>query len=383
MTDEQAMQRALELALRGTGRVSPNPRVGCVILKDGRIIAEGWHAAYGAPHAEIMALENATEDVRGATLVVTLEPCIHQGKTPPCVPRILEAGIARVVVGMVDPNPLVAGKGIEQLRQAGVDVRVGVLERECFWVNRFFAKHIVTGIPYVVGKVAQSLDGCIALPNGESRWITSEESRRRVHALRAEIDAVLVGKNTVFRDNPRLTVRAVPGRQPWRVVLDTNLQLPLMSFVFTDEHRELTILCCSPQAARTRKAETFRESGVRLLEVPTDEDGRLQLPALLRLLSERFQISSLLVEGGATVLSAFLQQHLLDELHVFIAPLIIGAGRHPFERRTIETLDHAWRLHVRAVLRSGDDVHIIALKEELPFYREDTGSLTATVASHE
>jgi diaminohydroxyphosphoribosylaminopyrimidine deaminase/5-amino-6-(5-phosphoribosylamino)uracil reductase len=363
MTEEQAMRRALELALRGTGRVSPNPRVGCVILKDGRIIGEGWHAAYGAPHAEIVALSSATEDVRGATMVVTLEPCVHQGKTPPCVPQILASGIARVVIGMLDPNPLVAGKGVEQLRQAGVQVRVGVLHAECFWLNRYFAKHIVTGMPYVVGKVAQSLDGCIALPNGESRWITGEESRRRVHALRAEIDAVLVGKNTVFRDNPHLTVRAVPGRQPWRVVLDTQLQLPMMSFVFTDEYRERTILCCSAAALRTRKAETLRESGLQLLEVPTDETGRLHVPTLLRLLAERFQIASVLVEGGAQVLSSFLQQNLLDELHLFIAPLVIGAGRHPFEQRAIETLEQAWRLHLWAVLRSGEDLHVIALKE--------------------
>ncbi len=371
MTDEQAMRRALELALRGTGRVSPNPRVGCVIVKDGRIIGEGWHAAYGAPHAEVMALNSATEDVRGATLVVTLEPCVHQGKTPPCVPQILSSGIARVVVGMLDPNPLVAGKGVEHLRQAGIEVRVGVLYAECFWLNRYFAKHIVSGMPYVVGKIAQSLDGCIALPNGESRWITGEESRRRVHALRAEIDAVLVGKNTVFRDNPHLTVRAVPGRQPWRVVLDTHLQLPMMSFVFTDEYRERTILCCSAAALRTRKAETMRESGVHLLEVPTDDSGRLHLPTLLRLLSERFQIASVLVEGGAAVLSGFLQQYLLDELHLFIAPIVIGAGKHPFEHRILDTLEQAVRLHLRAVLRSGEDLHVIALKEELPFYRHE------------
>jgi diaminohydroxyphosphoribosylaminopyrimidine deaminase/5-amino-6-(5-phosphoribosylamino)uracil reductase len=383
MTDEQAMRRALELALRGTGRVSPNPRVGCVLVKDGRIIGEGWHAVYGGPHAEVMALENASEDVRGATLVVTLEPCVHYGKTPPCVPQIIERGIARVVVGMLDPNPLVAGKGVEQLRQAGLEVRVGVLAQECFWLNRYFAKHIVTGIPYVVGKIAQSLDGCIALPNGESRWITGEESRRRVHALRAEIDAVLVGKNTVFRDNPHLTVRAVPGRQPWRVVLDTHLQLPMMSFVFTDEYRERTIVCCSAEALRMRKAETLRESGIQLLEVPTGDDGRLQLPALLRLLSERFRIASVLVEGGAAVLSGFAAQHLLDELHLFIAPMLMGKGLHPFEHVAIGVLEQAWRLHIRAILRSGEDIHVIALKEELPFYREETGQDEAQTGSEE
>ncbi len=371
MTDEQAMHRALELAMRGTGRVSPNPRVGCVILKEGRVIGEGWHAAYGAPHAEVMALTHATEDVRGATMVVTLEPCVHEGKTPPCVPRILESGIARVVIGMRDPNPRVSGRGIEQLRQAGVEVRVGVLERECWWINRYFAKHITSGMPYVVGKIAQSLDGCIALPNGESRWITGEESRRRVHALRAELDAVMVGKNTVFRDNPHLTVRAVPGRQPWRVVLDTQLQLPMMSFVFTDEYRERTILCASPAALQTRKAETLRSSGIQLLEVPTDENGRLHLPTLFRLLSERFQISSVLLEGGATLFSACLRHQLLDELHVFVAPVIFGKGRHPFEQWTIEALEQAWRPHMQAVLRSGTDLHIIVLKEPPPVGEED------------
>ncbi|MEN3026958.1 MAG: bifunctional diaminohydroxyphosphoribosylaminopyrimidine deaminase/5-amino-6-(5-phosphoribosylamino)uracil reductase RibD [Chlorobiota bacterium] len=365
MTDEQAMRRAIELALRGTGRVSPNPRVGCVILKEGRVIGEGWHAAYGAPHAEVVALQNATEEARGATMVVTLEPCVHYGKTPPCVPQIIAAGIARVVVGMLDPNPLVAGKGCEQLRQAGVEVRVGVLEPECRWINRFFAKHITTSMPYVVGKIAQSLDGCIALPTGESRWITGEESRRRVHALRAELDAVMVGKNTVFRDNPQLTVRDVPGRQPWRVVLDTGLQLPLMSFVFTDEYRDRTIVCCSPQALQTRKAETFRRSGIQLMAVPIGEDGRLQLPALFRLLSEHFNIASVLVEGGAVLLSSCLRHRLLDELHVFIAPKVFGAGRHPFEQWVVETLEQVWPVHIQAVMRSGNDLHVIALKEPI------------------
>ncbi len=374
MTDEHAMRRALELALRGTGRVSPNPRVGCVIVKEGRIVAEGWHAAYGAPHAEIMALEQAGQEARGATLVVTLEPCVHEGKTPPCVPRILASGVARVVIGMLDPNPLVAGKGVEQLRQAGVEVRIGVLERECWWLNRYFAKHIVSGMPYVVGKVAQSLDGCIALPNGESRWITGEESRRRVHALRTELDAVLVGKNTVFRDNPHLTVRAVPGRQPWRVVLDTQLQLPMMSFVFADEYRERTILCTSPAALQTRKAETLRHSGVQLLEVPIDEEGHLHLPTVFRRLSEQFQIASVLVEGGAAVLSSCLRHRLLDELHVFIAPLVIGRGRHPFEGWAVESLEQAWRFSVQAVLHSGDDIHVILLREQPVFAERERGN---------
>jgi diaminohydroxyphosphoribosylaminopyrimidine deaminase/5-amino-6-(5-phosphoribosylamino)uracil reductase len=380
LSDEAAMRHALRLALRGTGRVSPNPRVGCVILKDGRIIAEGWHAEYGGPHAEVMALERATEDVRGATLVVTLEPCVHQGKTPPCTPRIIERGIARVVIGMLDPNPQVNGRGVEQLRAAGIQVELGVLEADCFWLNRFFAKHVRTGMPYVVGKLAQSLDGCIALPDGESRWISSEESRRRVHALRAELDAVLVGKGTVFRDNPRLTVRKVPGRQPWRVVLDTHLQLPMMSFVFTDEYRDRTIVCCSAQAARQRKAETLREAGVQLLELPTDSNGRLHLPSLLRELSQRFQIASVLVEGGAGVMSAFLQQQLLDELHLFCAPIVLGKGRHPFEQLQVPSIQDAPRWHLQAVLRSGEDLQCILLREPLPQFRQQSAEATTVLA---
>jgi diaminohydroxyphosphoribosylaminopyrimidine deaminase/5-amino-6-(5-phosphoribosylamino)uracil reductase len=380
LSDEAAMRHALRLALRGTGRVSPNPRVGCVILKDGRIIAEGWHAEYGGPHAEVMALERATEDVRGATLVVTLEPCVHQGKTPPCTPRIIERGIARVVIGMLDPNPQVNGRGVEQLRAAGIQVELGVLEADCFWLNRFFAKHVRTGMPYVVGKLAQSLDGCIALPDGESRWISSEESRRRVHALRAELDAVLVGKGTVFRDNPRLDGAQGPrtpalARSAGHAPATADDELCLHRRVPRPHHRVL--LCPGSAPAQSRNTP---QAGVQLLELPTDSDGRLHLPSLLRELSQRFQIASVLVEGGAGVMSAFLQQQLLDELHLFCAPIVLGKGRHPFEQLQVPSIQDAPRWHLQAVLRSGEDLQCILLREPLPQFRQQSAEATTVLA---
>jgi diaminohydroxyphosphoribosylaminopyrimidine deaminase/5-amino-6-(5-phosphoribosylamino)uracil reductase len=354
----------MALALRGSGRVSPNPRVGCVIVKQGRIIGEGWHHAYGDAHAEVEALRCAVDNVAGSTMYITLEPCSHIGKTPACAPLIIEQGIARVVIAMEDPNPLVAGSGIQMLRDAGVQVDIGICADECRWLNRFFVKHITTGMPYVVGKVAQTLDGCIATSRGQSMWITCEESRRRVHIMRAELDAVLVGRITAQLDDPRLDVRAVQGRNPWRVVLDSKLSLGFNTKLYSDRLRHLTIVCCSEQAARTKKARNLKIAGVHVLPCPVLENGRLDTRTMLQRLSSEFNIASILVEGGSKVLSAFASAHLLDELHFFVAPILVGNGQHSFAALITSVLKDAQRMSIRAVAKSGDDVQIITVAEQ-------------------
>lgn len=372
MTDYEAMGRALALALRGTGKVSPNPRVGCVIVREDRIIAEGWHDHYGGLHAEVHAMQNARVSLDGATLVVTLEPCTHWGKQPPCTDAIiatkrlpdgrldLKRGICRVVVGMRDPNPHAAG-GIERLQQAGIEVVVGVREQECRWLNRFFVKHVTTGMPYIIGKAAISLDGYIATVHGESQWITGPESRRRGHALRAEVDAVLVGRTTVECDDPQLGPRLVHGQMPRRIVLDSALSLPLTKSVLSDEFRYRTIVCTAPEHSTSAKADQLRQVGVTVLAVPLAGEGKLSLRALFTMLGKDYAISSILVEGGGQVLSSCLNEHVLDELHMFVAPIVLGTGRSVFESLSVQTLQIAprWRFH--AVGRAGDDLHVILL----------------------
>ncbi len=365
MTDKSAMKRALELAYKGTGLVSPNPRVGAVIIKDGSIISESFHRRFGEPHAEANAINQLSdEQVKGSTLVVNLEPCSHQGKNPPCADLIIEKGISRVVVGTLDPNPLVAGQGIEKLRQAGIEVETGVLENECLWANRFFFKHITSGLPYVVVKVAQSLNGMIATSTGQSKWITCEESRTRTHALRSEIDAVLIGKRTASIDNPELTVRNVMGRNPFRIVFDTHLTLPLSIRNFTDDQRKQTIVCCSHESSVTRKSETLRAAGLRIVPSQLDAFGKLELEPILRTLLSEYSIGSIMVEGGASIFSSFVASDLTDELHVFIAPMIIGNGLNAFASYKINFLNEAKHFAIKGISQCGKDIHVVAVREQ-------------------
>lgn len=355
MSDEQAMEHVLALARRGTGLVSPNPRVGCVILRDGVVLGEGWHRRFGEAHAEVEAVRNAGGSVEGATVVVNLEPCSHYGKTPPCADLLIERNVARVVVGMTDPNPQVAGRGIARLREAGIEVTTGVLEDACRRLNRFFTQHVTTGMPYVMLKAAQSLDGCIATESGQSFWITCEASRRRAHALRGELDAVLVGANTVRRDDPVLTVRMVEGRNPVRVVLDPLLRLPLDRKVLTAPLQARTILVCTREAASSGAARQLMERGVELLPVGGDETDVLRPSELLQALGA-LGIASVLVEGGAAVHSSFLRAGVVDELQLFYAPLVIGNGLHTFGRFSTAALEHAQRFRVETVERIDTDV---------------------------
>ena len=295
--DEQTMHMALREARRGLGQTSPNPAVGAVIVRDGRIIARGYHRRAGLPHAEIEALDALKKpaQARGATLYVTLEPCSTHGRTPPCVEAILRAGLRRVVVGTIDPNPSHAGRGVEILRTAGVTVTTGVLEAECRELNAAFNHWIVTKFPLVIAKAGMSLDGRLTRPPGEGQWLTSPAARADAQKLRAQVDAILVGAETVRADNPRLTVRGIPGaRQPWRVVLTRSGRLPGEAHIFTDAHRDRTLV--------------YRGKSMR---------------AVLRDLGQR-QVTSVLIEGGGQVLGEAFDRRLVHRIQFYVAPLLCG-----------------------------------------------------------
>ncbi len=361
MTETEAMKRAVKLALRGSGYVSPNPRVGAVILKDGEIVGKGWHRYLGGPHAEVEAINNATiSNFEDAALVVTLEPCTHHGKTPPCADFVVEKKFKRVVIGMVDPNPEVSGKGIEKLKNAGIEIEAGVLEEECRWLNRFFIKYITTKMPYVILKAAQSLDGSIASAEGVSKWISSEESRKRVHILRAQVDAVLVGRSTAEIDDPELTVRHINGRSPMRVVLDTQLSLSPELKLFDDENKEKTIICCSEEAANSDKANELKQKGINILSIITNNKNSLDLKDVFAKLSEKYNTASILVEGGAGVFSTIAGERLADELRLFIAPKIFGSARGTFENIKLDSFQNVSRFAIKGLSMIGSDIQVIA-----------------------
>ncbi len=326
--DEAFMRRALELAARARGKTSPNPLVGAVVVKDGAVVGEGYHRKAGEPHAEVHALEQAGSRARGATLYVNLEPCCHFGRTPPCTEAIIRAGIARVVAATLDPNPLVSGKGVARLREAGISVEVGVLEKEARRLNEVFFKYITTRLPFVTLKAALSLDGKIATAAGESKWITGEEARRFVHELRAQHDAVMVGIGTVLADDPSLTVRLVETeRQPRRIVVDSRLRIPLESQLVRTAREVPTIVAAVAGLAPPEKKDALAARGVAVWELPGDQ-GRVDLGALAAALG-RAEVTSVLLEGGATLNAAALAAKLVDKLVFFFAPLLIGGRDAP------------------------------------------------------
>jgi len=342
--DIDYIKRALQLADKGRGYTSPNPMVGAVLVKDGRIIGEGYHAKYGQKHAEVTAIENATEPIEGATLYCNLEPCCHDipGKnTPPCTQRIIKEKIKRVVISTVDPNPYVNGKGIQELQEAGIRVEKGIAAPEAIKFNEIYFKFIQTRHPFVRLKIAQSLDGRIATKTGDSRWITNQAARKLVHQWRAAYDAILIGKNTLKRDNPSLTVRWAEGQQPYRIVLDAELSISPDSPLLRDEFREKTLIFTAEKWRHAQLPAAVREA--RVLFVPGDEDGFLQLRAVLEKLAQ-LRITSVLVEGGATVFTRFVSQRLFDKLSVFIAPIIIGKGVEAIGDLNINALSDAFRL---------------------------------------
>lgn len=320
---ESHMRWAIALALEGEGRAAPNPMVGAVIVRDGQVVGEGYHQRAGTPHAEIHALEHAGEAARGADLYVTLEPCCHRGRTPPCVEAIIAAGVARVYVGTRDPNPLVNGRGIRALKRAGIEVIEGVLGESCREINQAYNTFIVTGRPFVTAKAALSLDGKLATASGESRWITNEECRRHVHRLRSVVDAVMVGGGTVRRDDPQLTARLAPqqGEQPKAIVVDERLNIPRTARLFKRSPGRL-ILATTAQApaARIRRAE---RAGHMVLVTRKGRDGRVFLPRLFEELGA-MGITSVLLEGGGELFADCFRRKLVDRVMAYLSPKLIG-----------------------------------------------------------
>ena len=353
------MQRALALARQALGRVSPNPAVGAVLVRSGRVVGEGYTQPPGGPHAEIVALGQAGEAARGAALYVSLEPCCHHGRTPPCTEAIIAAGVAEVHLATLDPDPNVNGSGRDQLAAAGIAVHVGEGEEEARRLNEAYIKHRTTGLPFVIAKFAASLDGRIAAASGDSRWISGPQSRQWAHEQRATMDAIMVGVNTILVDDPQLTAR--PGgqeseRQPLRVVADSHGRTPASARVLQGPGEALI-------ATSDRSDPSWRQAieaaGAEVLVLPSDGDS-LDLTALLRALAER-GVLSLLAEGGGILLGSLFDQGLVDKVQVIIAPLIIGAAEAPaaVAGRGAERLADAWRLREVTVERLGDDILII------------------------
>ena len=325
MDDLYYMQKALLLARKGTGRVSPNPRVGAVLVKDNRIIGKGYHAYFGGPHAEINALSRlSTEKKAGSTLYVNLEPCTYYGKTPPCTDAIIQAGIRRVVVGITDPNPLVSGRGLAQLRKAGIEVSTGILEEASRQINEAFCKYITQKKPFVTMKIAQTLDGKIATSDGLSKWISGETSRKFVHRLRREHDAVLVGINTIMNDDPELTVRSVPGLGGIRMVLDSHLRILLDAKILKNQETQKTIIV-STKEADPDKINILRKMGVSVWILNPNKEHRVDMKALLKRLAKS-GIASMLIEGGKEVFTSILNVREIDRLIIFLAPKLFGSG---------------------------------------------------------
>lgn len=334
--DDLWMRRAVELAEQGRGRVEPNPLVGAVLVRDGKVVGEGWHQQFGQAHAEINALTSAGEAARGATLYVTLEPCCHHGKTPPCTDAVIRAGVARVVAALKDPFPQVAGQGATLLRAAGISVEFGVGAAAARRQNAPYLKLLTTGTPYVHAKWAMSLDGKIATASGDSRWISNESSRRRVHELRGRMDGIVVGIATALADDPLLTARPPGPRTACRVVLDSRLRLPLDSQLASTAREIPTLIVAT---AKSANATALAAAGCELLTFPADDEGR---PDIMKLLDEfgRRRWTNLLVEGGGAVLGAMFDRDVVDEAHVFVAPKLIGAAhaKSPVAGRGVETI---------------------------------------------
>ena len=355
----QFMSTALELAARGLGSVEPNPMVGAVIVRDGRPIAAGWHGRFGGPHAERIALaeaERAGRDVRGATMYVTLEPCSHHGKTPPCADALIEAGLARVVVAMVDPDPQVSGRGIDKLRKAGVEVEVGVCEPEARRLLAPYVKLRTSGRPWVICKWAQTADGYLALPPGRPRWISGPESRRKVHELRSVCDGICVGAGTVLADDPLLTNRSGHGRQPLRIVLDGRLRTPPeCQLIATADPTQPVLIATTAQALapQPERAGALDREGVELLPLPL-ADPHVDFAALLDELGRR-QCTRLLVEGGGTVLRNVLARRLADEIWAFVAPQSVDSAPEDLPRFDIARLSRSLPLPQPARQQCGAD----------------------------
>lgn len=363
------MKRALRLAAKGAGHTSPNPMVGAVVVRGSTVVGEGFHELVGGPHAEVNALHRAGAKAKGATLYVTLEPCNHQGRTPPCTRAVLDSGVARVVIGMADPNPGVAGGGASHLAGRGLQVETGVCEAECRALNQPFIKHVTTGLPFVTLKAAATLDGSIASHSGDSKWISNERSRKFAHHLRCVSDAVLIGIGTALADDPLLSarIRRRPEcRQPVRIVLDSGLRLPLSSSLARTARKVPLLVVCGLDAPGAPEA-ALREAGADVLRLPSDAEG-IRLPELLKALGA-MGIASVLVEGGASVHGAFIENGLADDFCFFYAPRILGdpMGIPMIRGKARERIADAVPAYDLRVRRFGQDVMLTGRLTEHPY----------------
>ncbi len=359
LDDSLFMKRALELAARGSGSTSPNPLVGAVIVKAGEIIGEGWHERVGEVHAEINAIKNSRESVEGSTIYVNLEPCSHFGRTPPCAAELVKRGFKRVVIAMEDPNPLVAGRGIKLLRDSGIQVDVGICRLEALMLNDIFIKFITKKSPFVLLKSAMTLDGKTATKSGDSKWISGELSREYVHRLRNRYSSILVGLNTVLKDDPQLTTRleGVEGRNPVRIIVDSKGRIPAEAKVLETDEKRRTIIATTEEM-RTEKLSVLNNKGVEII-ITDKKDGKVDIRQLMNELSKR-GIDSLLVEGGGTVASAFIEEGLIDKVAFFIAPVIIGgkSAPTPVMGGGVDFISDGYRLKHQSVTSFGQDVLI-------------------------
>ena len=352
------MARALQLALRGAGHTRPNPMVGAVLVKDGRIIGEGWHKQYGGPHAEVNAFASATEDPEGATLYVSLEPCSHYGKTPPCADLIIRKKVARVVAALEDPNPLVSGRGFRKLRANGIRVTVGVLAEEARHINDVFLTYVTRKRPFVLYKAAMSLDGKIACHTGESQWISSEKSREEVQRLRGILSGIMVGAGTVIADDPRLTCRMEEYENPARIIVDGKLRVPVESRIFHEPGRNI-ILTTSEASLEKKKA--LENLGVEMIEADSEEPGKVDLKSAMLALGIK-GIDGILLEGGPTLAASALEAGIIDAVRFYIAQKIIG-GREapsPFAGTGAAHMNEVVPLTDAVYGTSGDDLWIQA-----------------------
>ncbi len=348
------MNAVLRLARKGKGQVSPNPLVGALIVQNNRIISHGYHKKFGGAHAEINAINNARESIEGATIYVNLEPCTHNGKTPPCVESIVKYKIGKVVIGSIDSNPLVSRRGINYLKSHGIEVVTGALEGECRKLNEIFFHYMETGLPFVTAKYAQTLDGRIATASGQSQWISSDASLKFAHQLRADHDAILVGSGTVIKDNPELTVRHTQGRNPLRIVVDSGLNIPLKAKILQKLPNAKTLVVTT----KTDTNQQFRniaETGVEIITIGADMQGHVDLEKLFKFIAAK-GISSILVEGGARVITSLLNNNLADRLVTIIAPKIIGKGIEAIGDLQILNLKDAKNLSFLNITKNGPDV---------------------------
>jgi diaminohydroxyphosphoribosylaminopyrimidine deaminase/5-amino-6-(5-phosphoribosylamino)uracil reductase len=349
---------ACRLALKAAGRTSPNPMVGAVLVRGRKVVGTGFHQIAGRDHAEIIALKRAGAKARGATLYINLEPCSHQGRTPPCTRSLIQAGIKEVIAGMTDPNPLVAGRGFQQLRRAGIRVRAGLLEAECRSLNEAFVKYITQQRPFVTLKLAATLDGRIASMTGDARWISSADSRHAVHRLRNRVDAVLVGVGTALADDPQLTCRIPGGRNPWRIILDSRLRIPSGAQIFHQRDPEKTIVVTGDQVA-AKKVRFLEAQGARVWRFRLRK-GKIPWGPLLSKLAG-VGITSVLIEGGATVAASAIKEKIVDKILFFYAAKILGGdGRGMIDGLGIRSVGKAIPVRPLEVRKSGSDLLVSA-----------------------